>query len=87
MHAGAQNRMPYYSNVTPVTTAAYTMWSAGLNYRTHSGQTNWMFFAKLDNLTNKLAYSSTSSLTQTMSSSLAPPLAGRSLKLGLQASF
>jgi len=87
MHAGAQNKMPYYTNVTSVPTAAYTMWNAGLNYRAHSGQTNWMFFAKLDNLTNKLAYSSTSSLTQTMSSSLAPPLAGRSLKLGLQASF
>ena len=87
MHAGAQNRMPYYTGVTTVPTAAYTMWNAGLNYRGHSGQTQWMFFAKLDNLTNKLAYSSTSSLTQTMSSSLAPPLAGRSLKLGLQASF
>lgn len=87
IHAGAQNRMPYYSNVTPVTTAAYTLWNAGLNYHAHSGPTHWMFFAKLDNLTNKLAYSSTSSLTQTMSSSLAPPLAGRSLKLGLQASF
>jgi iron complex outermembrane receptor protein len=87
MHARAQNRMPYYSNVTPVTTAAYTLWNAGLNYHAHSGPTHWMFFAKLDNLTNKLAYSSTSSLTQTMSSSLAPPLAGRSLKLGLQASF
>ncbi|MBU6225927.1 MAG: TonB-dependent receptor, partial [Burkholderiales bacterium] len=74
MHAGAQNRMPYYSNVTPVTTAAYTLWNAGLNYHAHSGPTHWMFFAKLDNLTNKLAYSSTSSLTQTMSSSLAPPL-------------
>lgn len=87
IHAEAQNRMPYYSNVTPVTTAAYTLWNAGLNYHAHSGPTHWMFFAKLDNLTNKLAYSSTSSLTQTMSSSLAPPLAGRSLKLGLQASF
>jgi iron complex outermembrane recepter protein len=88
MHAGAQNRMPYYSNVTPVTTAAYTLWNAGLNYHAHSGPTHWMFFAKLDNLTNKLAYSSTSVLTQTMSSSgLAPPFAGRSLKLGLQASF
>ena len=87
MHAGAQNRMPYITGVTTVPTAAYTMWNAGLNYRAHSGQTNWMFFAKLDNLTNKLAYSSTSSLTQTMTSSYAPPLAGRSLKLGLQASF
>ena len=88
MHAEAQNRMPYYSNVTPVTTAAYTLWNAGLNYHAHSGPTHWMFFAKLDNLTNKLAYSSTSVLTQTLSGSgLAPPLAGRSLKLGLQASF
>jgi iron complex outermembrane recepter protein len=87
MHAGAQNRMPYITGVTTVPTAAYTMWNAGLNYRAHSGQTNWMFFAKLDNLTNKLAYSSTSSLTQTMTSGYAPPLAGRSLKLGLQASF
>jgi hypothetical protein len=45
-----------------------------------------MLFAKLDNLTHQLAYSSTSVLTQTMGSN-APPLAGRSLKLGLQASF
>lgn len=86
LHAGAQNRMPTYSNVTPVTTASYTTWSAGLNYHTHRGPTHWMFFAKLDNLNNKLAYSSTSVLTQSMGSS-APPLAGRSVKLGLQASF
>ena len=88
MHAGAQNRMPYYSNVTPVTTAAYTLWNAGLNYHAHSGPTHWMFFAKFDNLTNKLAYSSTSVLTQTLTNrGLAPPLAGRSVKLGLQVSF
>ena len=86
LHAGAQNRMPTYSNVTPVTTASYTTWNAGLNYHAHSGPTHWMFFAKLDNLTNKLAYSSTSVLTQSMGSS-APPLAGRSVKVGLQASF
>ncbi|MEY4018380.1 MAG: hypothetical protein RLZZ189_2178, partial [Pseudomonadota bacterium] len=86
LHAGAQNRMPSYSNVTPVTTASYTTWNAGLNYHAHSGPTHWMFFAKLDNLTNKLAYSSTSVLTQSMGSS-APPLAGRSVKVGLQASF
>ena len=86
LHAGAQNRMPTYSNVTPVTTASYTTWNAGLNYHTHHGPTHWMFFAKLDNLNNKLAYSSTSVLTQSMGSS-APPLAGRSVKVGLQASF
>ena len=86
LHAGAQNRMPTYSNVTPVTTASYTTWNAGLNYHTHHGPTHWMFFAKLDNLNNKLAYSSTSVLTQSMGST-APPLAGRSVKVGLQASF
>ena len=86
LYAGAQNRMPHYSNVTPVTTAGYTTWNAGLNYHAHSGPTHWMFFAKLDNLSNKLAYSSTSVLTQSMGSS-APPLAGRSVKVGLQASF
>ena len=86
LHAGAQNRMPTYSNVTPVTTASYTTWNAGLNYHTHSGPTHWMFFAKLENLSNKLAYSSTSVLTQSMGTN-APPLAGRSVKMGLQASF
>ncbi|MEI7496582.1 MAG: TonB-dependent receptor, partial [Betaproteobacteria bacterium] len=39
LHAGAQNRMPTYSNVTPVTTASYTTWNAGFNYHTHNGPT------------------------------------------------
>jgi iron complex outermembrane receptor protein len=83
MHAGAQHRVPQASDVT---TAGYTLWNAGVNYQTRSAGTRWMLFAKLDNLTNQLAYSSTSVLTQTMGS-YAPPLAGRSVKLGLQASF
>jgi iron complex outermembrane receptor protein len=45
-----------------------------------------MLFAKLDNITNKLAYSSTSVLTQTLRGD-APPIAGRSLKVGAQVSF
>ena len=90
MHAAAQDRVPDNNGVAGVTTASYTLWNAGLNYHTHTAQTHWMLFAKLDNLTNKLAYSSTSVLTQTMAINTppnAPPLAGRSLKLGLQASF
>lgn len=83
LHAGAQHRVPHAGDVT---TASYTLLNASVNYHTHSGATHWMMFAKLDNLTNKLAYSSTSVLTQTMGSN-APPLAGRSLKVGLQASF
>jgi iron complex outermembrane receptor protein len=82
MHAAAQNRVPDGG----ITTAGHTLWNAGLNYRTHSGPTHWLWFAKLDNITNKLAYSSTSVLTQTMGTN-APPIAGRSLKVGAQVSF
>jgi iron complex outermembrane receptor protein len=82
VHAAAQNRVPDNG----VTTSSYTLWNASLNYHMHSGPTHWLWFAKLDNLTNQLAYSSTSVLTQTMGSN-APPLAGRSLKVGAQVSF
>lgn len=83
LRAGAQQRVPHPGDVT---TASYTLLNAAVNYHTHTGATHWMVYAKFDNLTNKLAYSSTSVLTQTMGSN-APPLAGRSVKLGLQASF
>ncbi len=86
MHAAAQNRVPDNGTSPGVTTAANTLWNAALNYHTHRGPTHWLLFAKLDNITNKLAYSSTSVLTQTMGSH-APPLAGRSLKVGAQVSF
>jgi iron complex outermembrane receptor protein len=63
------------------------LWNAGINYHAHTfGPTHWLLFAKLDNLTNKLAYTSTSVLTQTMREN-APPIAGRSLKVGVQVSF
>jgi len=86
MHAAAQNRVPDNGASPGITTAANTLWHATLNYHTHSGPMHWLLFAKLDNITNKLAYSSTSVLTQTMGSN-APPLAGRSLKVGAQVSF
>jgi len=86
MHAGAQNRVPDNGANPGVTPAGHTLWNAGVNYHTHSGPLHWLWFAKLDNFTNKLAYSSTSVLTQTMREN-APPLAGRSLKVGAQVSF
>ncbi len=82
MHAAAQQRVPEGG----MTTAAYTLWNAGLNYHAHRGPTHWMLFARLDNITNQLAYSSTSVLTQTMREN-APPMAGRSMRVGLQMSF
>jgi iron complex outermembrane receptor protein len=86
MHAAAQNRVPNNGADSGITTAGHTLWNAGLNYHTHSGSTHWLLFAKLDNITNKLAFSSTSVLTQTMRE-YAPPIAGRSLKVGAQVSF
>ena len=87
MHVASQNRVPNNGTDPGVTTAAHTLWNAGVNYHAHTyGPTHWLLFAKLDNITNKLAYSSTSVLTQTMREN-APPIAGRSLKVGAQVSF
>lgn len=86
MHAAAQNRVPNNGTAPGISTAGHTLWNAGLTFHTHSGPTHWLLFAKLDNLTNKLAYSSTSVLTQTLGTN-APPIAGRSLKVGAQMSF
>jgi iron complex outermembrane receptor protein len=46
---------------------------------------NLLWFARLENAGNKLAYSATSILTQTAPGK--SPLPGRSVKLGLQAAF
>ena len=67
-------------------TAANTRWNAGLSYRVKTGPASLLWYVRLDNITNKLAYSSTSVLTTTAFPN-APPLPGRSLKVGLQASF
>ena len=67
-------------------TSANTRWNAGVSYRMKTGPANLFWYARLDNVTNKLAYSATSVLTTTAFPN-APPLPGRSLKVGLQASF
>jgi len=69
-------------------TNGYTLWNAAVTYRMKTaapaaGQILW--YVRLDNAGDRLAFSATSILTQT-----APgrsPLPGRSLKVGLQASF
>ena len=80
-HAGAQRRVP--AGTEP--TAAYTLWHASVGYRqkVDVGTVHW--FARLDNLSNALAYSATSILTSTVPGRV--PLPGRSLKLGLQWQF
>ena len=81
-YSAAQTRLP----LGDVGAAANTRLNAGVNYRMKTGAANLLWFARLDNITNRLAYSTTSVLTTTAFPN-APPLPGRSLKLGLQASF
>jgi iron complex outermembrane receptor protein len=79
-----QSRVP----VGQQPTNGYTLWNAVVTYRMQiatptTGQVLW--YARLDNAGNQLAYSATSILTQTVPGR--SPLPGRSLKVGLQASF
>lgn len=66
-------------------TVAYTLWNLAATYRMKAKDADLLWFARLDNASDKLAYSATSILT-----SSAPgksPLPGRSFKVGLQAQF
>ena len=79
--SAAQTQVP----VGELSTRAYTLWNASLAYRTQAGAANLLWFARLDNVSDALAYSASSILTQTAPGKA--PLPGRSVKLGLQVSF
>ncbi len=64
---------------------AYTLVNASLSYRQQMGTSTALWFARLDNTGDVLAYSATSILTQSAPGKA--PLPGRSLKLGLQLAF
>jgi iron complex outermembrane receptor protein len=80
-HSGAQNRVP----VTDRATDAYTLWNLAGTYRMRVDAASLLWFARLDNITNQLAYSASSVLTTTAFPRA--PMPGRSLKVGFQASF
>ncbi len=65
--------------------AAYTLLNAALTYKIKAKDADLLWFARLDNAGNKLAYSATSILTTSAPGKA--PLPGRSLKVGLQAQF
>ena len=77
----AQNRVPTGSAAT----AAYTLANASVSYRQKLPGLTLDWFARIDNLTDQLAYSATSILTSTAFGK--SPLPGRSFKLGVQAGF
>lgn len=79
--AAGQDRVPAGEQAT----SGYTLLNAAVSYKTKAGPSNLLWFARLDNLTNQLAYSASSILTQTAPGK--SPLPGRGLKVGLQASF
>ncbi len=80
-HASAQNRVPATSRATE----AYTLWNAGISARQRLSGASLTWYARVDNLTNQLAYSASSVLTSTAFPKA--PLPGRTLKLGVQAVF
>jgi len=77
----AQHRVP----VGSVATRAYNWVNASVAYRHKSDAMVLTWFARLDNLTDSLAYSATSILTSTAFGK--SPLPGRAFKFGVQASF
>ncbi len=80
-HVAAQHRVP---PVGQHATDAYTLWNAAVTYQPQA-TSSWFWYARVDNLTDALAYSATSVLTTTAFPKA--PLPGRSVKLGVQWSF
>ena len=80
-HNRAQTDGPAAQLASP----AYSLVNASLSYRQQMGTTTALWFTRLDNAGDVLAYSATSILTQSAPGKA--PLPGRSLKVGLQLAF
>ena len=76
-----QDRVPEGDLPTP----GYTLFNASLDWRMKAGPANLLWYARVDNIGNRLAYSATSILTQTVPGRA--PLQGRTLRVGVRASF
>jgi iron complex outermembrane receptor protein len=79
--SASQSRVP----AGQAATAGYTLWNAAVTWKQKAGATDLLWYARVDNAGDKLAYSATSILTQTAPGK--SPLPGRNFKVGLQASF
>jgi iron complex outermembrane recepter protein len=75
----------HYAKPRDNTALAYMLWNAAVTYAMKAQNANLLWYARLDNASNKLAYSATSVLTQSAPGK--SPLPGRGLKVGLQATF
>lgn len=81
-HYAAQRRVPPAGQRE---TDAYTLWNAAITYRTKFDRASVLWYARIENIGNALAYSATSILTTTAFPKA--PLPGRSVKVGLRATF
>ena len=81
-HYAAQRRVPPAGQRE---TDAYTLWNAAVTYRTKFDRAHLLWYARVDNLGNQLAWSATSILTTTAFPKA--PLPGRSVRVGLRATF
>ncbi len=77
----AQDRVPEGQ----LATAGYTLWHAAATYRSQLAGSRLLWYARLDNIGDTLAYSASSILTQTAPGRA--PLPGRSVKAGVQLTF
>lgn len=80
-HHARQDRVP--AGEQPV--AGYALWNAALTYRMPVRGATLLWYARLENAADRLAYSATSILTQSAPGRV--PLAGRNLRLGVRATF
>jgi iron complex outermembrane receptor protein len=80
-HWMRQSRVPAGDAPVP----GYTLWNSAVTYKAKAGQAELLWYAKLDNLGDRLAFSPTSILTQSAPGRV--PLPGRSLRVGLRADF
>jgi iron complex outermembrane recepter protein len=86
---GARLGADYFARPADGQSAPYTLLNGALTYQTQGkwgGQsTRLLWYARLNNITDRLAYSATSVLTQSLPGRV--PLPGRSLRIGVQAVF
>lgn len=80
-HVAAQRRVP----AGDTSTNAYTLWNVGVTHRQNLGANSLLWYARIENLTNQLAWSATSILTTTAFGKA--PLPGRTLRVGMQLNF
>ncbi len=80
-HSAAQTDVP----TGQISTDSYTLWNASAGYTMKASTTQMLWYVKLDNITDALAYSASSVLTQTVPGKA--PLPGRTLKFGVRWTF